>query len=304
MADRIKVGERTIEIPHFDRLLFPGDGITKGDLIDYYGKIAEVMLPYMRDRPVTMHRFPEGIDREGFYQQEVSGYFPDWVGRVTVAKKEGGSTTHVICQNKATLVYLASQACITPHVWLSRQDRLDYPDLLIFDLDPPDDDFAPVRRAANWLRELLVELEVEPFVKTTGSRGVHVMVPLDRTAGFNQVRSLAREIARILVKRQPDRLTDEQRKEKRGRRIFIDTLRNSYGQTAVSPYAVRAKPGAPVAAPIDWGELEDKDFNAQSYNIGNIFKKISQKKDPWGSIWRKACPPVAIRERLHRVMNR
>jgi bifunctional non-homologous end joining protein LigD len=302
--DKIKVGKYTIEIPHADRVLFPEDGITKGELIDYYGKIAKVMLPYTRDRPVTMHRFPEGIDREGFYQQEISGYFPDWIGRVTVTKKEGGSTTHVVCQDKATLVYLACQACITPHVWLSRQDRLDYPDLLILDLDPPDDDFAPVRKAANWLRELLVELKVDPFVKTTGSRGVHVTVPLDRTADFNQVRSLARDVARVLVKRQPDQLTDEQRKEKRGQRVFIDTMRNSYGQTAVAPYAVRAKQGAPVAAPIDWSELEDKDFNAQSYNIGNIFKKISQKKDPWGSIWRKACPPVAIRERLHRVMNR
>jgi bifunctional non-homologous end joining protein LigD len=302
--DKIKVGKHTIEIPHADRVLFPEDGITKGELIDYYGKIAEVMLPYMRDRPVTMHRFPEGIDREGFYQQEVSEYFPDWIKRITVTKKGGGSTTHVVCQNKAMLIYLANQACITPHVWLSRQDKLDYPDLLVFDLDPPGNDFTPVRKAANWLRSLLMELEVEPFVKTTGSRGVHVLVPLDRTVVFDEVRGLVRDIAGILVRRQPEQLTDEQRKEKRGQRVFIDTMRNSYGQTAVAPYAVRAKQGAPVAAPIDWSELEDKGFNAQTYNIGNIFNKILLNKDPWDDMWRKTCSPIEIKERLHKVMNR
>jgi bifunctional non-homologous end joining protein LigD len=302
MVDKIKVGRRAIEISHADKVLFPEDGITKRDLIGYYGKIAEVMLPYMRGRPVTMHRFPEGIDKEGFYQQEVSDYFPDWIGRVIVAKKEGGSTTHVVCQDKVTLIYMASQACITPHVWLSRQDKLDYPDLLIFDLDPPDDDFSLVRKAANWLRELLIELKVEPFVKTTGSRGVHIAVPLDKTASFHEVRSLARDIARILVKRQPDQLTDEQRKVKRGRRVFVDTLRNSYGQTAVAPYAVRARPGAPIATPIGWSELEDKDFNAQSYNISNIFGRMSQKKDPWDGIWRKTCSAGRVRKRLDEVM--
>jgi len=177
MADRIKVGKYTVELSNTDKVLFPGDGITKGDLIDYYHQIAAVMLPYIKDRPLVMHRFPDGIDAEGFYQQEIADYFPDWVKRVSV-KKEGGSISHVVCQNAATLVYLANQACITLHVWLSRQDRLDNPDQLIFDLDPPDKDFEPVREAAQLLRQFLQGLSLESLVKTTGSRGLACDSPI------------------------------------------------------------------------------------------------------------------------------
>jgi bifunctional non-homologous end joining protein LigD len=298
MTDKLKVGRHTIDISHPDKVLFPQDGITKGDLVDYYAKIAAVMLPYMKDRPVTMHRFPEGIDLEGFYQQEASDYFPQWVGRATVAKREGGQITHVVCQDKASLIYIANQGCITPHVWLSRRDKPEHPDLMIFDLDPPDGDFSPVRQAAVWLKELLAELEVTPFVKTTGSRGVHVVVPLDRSADFDRVRQLARGIARRLAERHPDHLTDEQRKAKRRGRVFLDTLRNSYGQTAVAPYAVRARPGAPVATPIYWGELSDKGFDSQRYKINNIFMKLERGKDPWDSIRRQTYSAAAIEKRL------
>ena len=298
MTDKLKVGRHTIDISHPDKVLFPQDGITKGDLVDYYAKIAAVMLPYMKDRPVTMHRFPEGIDLEGFYQQEASDYFPAWVGRATVAKREGGQITHVVCQDKASLIYIANQGCITPHVWLSRRDKPEHPDLMIFDLDPPDGDFAPVRQAAVWLKELLAELEVTPFVKTTGSRGVHVVVPLDRSADFDRVRQLARGIARRLAERRPDHLTYEQRKAKRRGRVFLDTLRNSYGQTAVAPYAVRARPGAPVATPIDWDELSGKGFDSQRYKINNIFIKLERGKDPWDSIRRQTYSAAAIEKRL------
>jgi len=296
----MKVGKHTIHISHADKVLFPDDGITKGDLIDYYARIAAVMLPYLKDRPVTMRRFPEGIHQEGFYQQDISDYYPDWVGRASMAKREGGRITHVVCNDKASLVYIANQACITPHVWLSRQDKPEQPDMMVFDLDPPDGDFARVRRAAGWLKELLAELEIAPFIKTTGSRGVHVVVPLDRSADFDQVRKLSRGIARVLAERYPEQLTDEQRKNKRKGRVFIDTLRNSYGQTAVAPYAVRARPGAPVATPIDWSQLDDEGFDSQSYNISNIFDRISQRRDPWQDIWRRAYPAAEIKQRLNK----
>jgi bifunctional non-homologous end joining protein LigD len=280
-----------------DRLFFPEDGITKGDLIDYYARIAEVMLPYLEGRPMTMHRFPDGIQGDGFYQQEASDHFPGWIERLLV-KKEGGTVNHVICQNKATLVYLANQACITPHVWLSRKGRLYHPDLLIFDLDPPGDDFAPVRQAAQWLREFLGELGLEPLVKTTGSRGLHLVVPLDKSIHFDQVRAFARNVAGELSRREADKLTDEPRKEKRKGRVFLDYLRNSYAQTAVAPYAVRARAGAPVAAPISWDEVADPRVKSQSYTIKNIFHRLSRKGDPWQGMWRK---PFSLEQAIQKL---
>ena len=300
MADNVKASGHSIEISNADKFLFPEDKISKKDIIDYYSKIARVMLPYLKERPVTMHRFPDGIEAEGFYQQAVSDYFPEWIERVTV-KKEGGEVTHPVCSNAATLVYLANQACITPHVWLSRRDRLDYPDLLIFDLDPPDDDFSTVRDAALALRDLLHEIGLEPFVKTTGSRGLHVVVPLDRSDDFDEVRTFARQVAHMLAERQPEQLTDEQRKEKRGKRVFVDTLRNSYGQTTVAPYALRAKPGAPVATPLDWGELQDEKLHSQTYTLTNILGRISRKNDPWQGIWRNSRSLKKARERLEAI---
>ncbi len=302
MEPEVRVGGHTIALSNTGKLFFPEDGITKGDLIAYYHRIAEVMLPYVAGRPMTMHRFPDGIEGEGFYQQEASDYFPDWIERLPV-KREGGTTTHVICQNVATLVYLANQACITPHVWLSRKDRLYYPDLLIFDLDPPGKDFTPVRQAAQLLREVLVELGLVPFVKTTGSRGLHLVVPLDRSTHFDQVRAFARDVAEVLSRYQPDKLTSETRKEKRGGRVFVDYFRNSYAQTAVAPYAVRARAGAPVAAPIGWDEVADPDTDSQSYNIKNVFHRLSRKGNPWQGLWQKSFSLERAQQRLNSIRH-
>jgi len=271
-----------IELSNVDKILFPGDGITKGDLIDYYHRIAETMLPYMKDRPITMQRFPDGIDQEGFYQKEAPEYFPAWIRRESIeVEEEDSSQPQVVCDNTATLVYLANQACITPHVWLSRVDKIRHPDRLIFDLDPPGEDFEPVRSAAESLRSLLDELNLTSLVMTTGSRGLHVLVPIDRSKDFDAVRSFAKSVAAVLEQREPDRLTIETSKKKRGNRLFLDYLRNSYAQHTVAPYAVRARPGAPVATPLDWDELADKDLNSRTYDIGNIFRRLGQKSDPW-----------------------
>lgn len=298
----MRIGHRTIELSNRDKIFFPADNITKGDLIDYYYKASQSMLPHVKDRPVTMHRFPDGIDSEGFYQQEISDYFPEWIHRMAV-KKEGGTISHAVCQNAATLVYLANQACITPHVWLSRTDHLFNPDLLVFDLDPSRDDFQMVRYAARLLREFLNELEMESFVKTTGSQGLHVVVPLDRTADFDGVRNFAHSVATALVDRQSHHLTSEQRKEKRGDRVFIDYSRNSYGLTVVAPYAVRAKPGAPIATPIDWAELDNKELTSQTYTMKNIFRRLSHKQDPWHGMGHKAHSLRSAESRLRSLRN-
>jgi len=281
-TDRIKVGSHTVEISNAEKVFFPEQGITKGDLIDYYLRIADTMLPYIRERPITMHRFPDGIEGEGFYEKEAPDYFPGWVKRVSVKLKEDGSQLEIVCDNAATLAYLADQACITPHVWLSRADRLNHPDRMILDLDPSGNDFEQVRSAARLLKNLLEEIGLLPFVMTTGSRGLHVVVPLDRSADFDTVRTFAQDAARLLANREPDVFSIEPRKGRRRGRLFLDYLRNAYAQTAVPPYAVRPKPGAPVATPIDWSELTN--VSPQQYTIQNIFRRLDRKSDPWKGI--------------------
>lgn len=283
----IRVGRRKIELSNRDKIFFPDAGLTKGDLVQYYQRIAETMLPYLRGRPLTLHRFPDGIEEEGFYQQQASDYFPDWIERATV-DKEGGTVTHVVCNDATTLAYLAGQAVVTAHAWLSRVDRPHHPDRMVFDFDPPesgsDSDFEAVRTGARAVKELLTELRLPAYLMTTGSRGLHVVTPLDRSADFDTVRAFARGIAAVAGERYPEQLTTRHRKEKREGKVFVDTTRNAYAQTAVAPYAVRARPGAPVATPLDWDELGHHDLHARRYTIGNIFRRLSQKTDPWKNI--------------------
>jgi bifunctional non-homologous end joining protein LigD len=286
-ADRMRPDG--MRISHPDKILFPDIRLTKADLGRYYSGISGVMLAHLKDRPVSMERFPDGIMGESFYQKEVPDYFPDWIDRISIDLKQGESRTQLVCNSKATLVYLADQACITPHVWLSKANKLDFPDRMIFDLDPPDNDFEIVRKAAKLFHETLVEIGLPSFVMTTGSRGLHVVVPLDCSRRFDRVHSLAKKIADYVAQESPQLLTTEIRKDKRKDRLFVDYLRNSYGQTTVAPYAVRAKPGAPVATPIDWKELSDRRLHSKSYNVGNIFRRLGQKPDPWKTLADKAC---------------
>ena len=300
----VEVGGRTVELSNVDKVLFPpsgsSPGITKGRLVEYYRRIADTMVPHLAGRPVSMHRFPDGIDGKRFYQKQVPDYFPGWI-RVERVEKEGGTVDHAVCDDAATLVYLANQACITPHVWLSRVGRLDHPDRMVFDLDPSNGDAARVRRAARAMRDTLEELGLVPFLTTTGSRGFHVVVPLSREDDFDSVRGFARDLARLLAGRDPERLTVEQRKENRGDRVFLDYLRNGYAQTAVPPYAVRARPGAPVATPIGWDELSG--MEPRRYTIENLFQRLGQKQDPWASIDRHGRPIGEARDALDELLE-
>lgn len=269
---------RVPEISRPDKVLFPDDGITKAELAGYYRTVARRMLPHLRERPLMLERFPDGIGGHGFMQKDVPGHFPDWVHRVELPK-EGGTVTYPIADDTATLVYLAGQACVTPHRFLSRADRPDHPDRMVFDLDPPGDDFAPVREAALALHGLLDELELPSLVMTTGSRGLHVVVALDRRDAFDDVRAFARAAADALVARRPDRFTTEARKKARGERLYLDIQRNAYAQTAVTPYAVRARPGAPVAAPLAWEDIEDPDLDARRWTLRGADALLA--RNPW-----------------------
>lgn len=278
---------RDIEIGHPDKPLFDDPKITKLELARYYLKISEVALCHYHDRALSMHRYPDGIRREGFFQKNIGAHFPDWIERKNLPE-EGGEITHVVANDAATLVYLADQACITPHLALSRIDRPDHPDRMIFDLDPSDDDFGKVRHTALHLKSYLDRLKLTSFVQTTGSRGLHVLVPLDRSARFDEVREFSHRVCHTLARQYPDLMTVEQRRNKRGQRVFLDDLRNAYGQTSVAPYAVRARPGAPVATPLEWKELGRRELRPRHYRIANIFRRLGQINDPWATIARHA----------------
>lgn len=298
--ESVRLDGHEIALSHLDRVLFPKQGLTKGDLIEYYRRIAPVALPHLAERPLTLQRFPEGIRGEGFFQKHLPDHFPDWFARAELPK-EGGRMTYAVLSNAASLVYVANQGCITPHIGLSRVDRIDRPDRLVFDLDPSDGDFAKVQDAAARVRALLDELGIVPFVMTTGSRGLHVVVALDRTGDFDAARTFARDCCEILARRFPDRLTVEQRKAKRGNRVFLDYLRNAYGQTAVGAYGVRARPGAPVATPLEWEEVGKSKLRPDRFTIRNLFRRLGQRDDPWSRIARHAVSVETCANRLAKL---
>ncbi len=277
----LDIDGRTIDVSSVDKVLF-GDDITKGDLVEYAVAIAPIAVPHLADRPVALKRYPDGIEQKGFFQKQASDHFPAWVTTVPVATSDR-TIDHVVVDQAATLVYLADQGTIELHAWLSRTGSLDHPDEMIFDLDPPPDaSVDEVRWAARRTRDLLDELELPALLKTSGSAGYHVHVPLDQRADFDAVRQFAHATADLLARRHPSRLTVAQRKDRREGRVFVDYLRNGYGQTAVAPYSVRARPGAPVATPIDWDELGR--VAPQRYGIGNIMRRLGQKEDPWAHV--------------------
>ncbi|MGD2170236.1 MAG: non-homologous end-joining DNA ligase [Chlamydiota bacterium] len=269
----ITVEKQKIEITNPEKVLFPKSKITKKDLIEYYLNVADLMLPLIKDRPITMFRYPNGITQEHFVQKNASEYFPKWVKTKSVKREGKSSISMVVCNDKKTLVYLANQACITPHIWLSRKDSLHKPDRLIFDLDPPKGNFEIVVQGAFDLKELFEkEFHITPFVMTTGSKGVHVIVPIKRDLDYTKVRGFAKKIGEILVENNPDDYTINPRKEKRKNKLFIDYMRNAFAQTAVAPYAVRALEKAPVAAPIKWTELK-KNLDISKFTIKTVFKR-------------------------------
>jgi bifunctional non-homologous end joining protein LigD len=301
----LEIGGRTVTLSNTGKVFFPDDGITKGDLIAYYGGIADVMVPHLRGRPLSLQRFPDGIAGSTFFQKKIGDYFPDWIERVEVPKK-GGTVTHVVCEDPATLVYLANQAVIVIHVWLSRADRIRQPDRIVFDFDPPDaspESFALVREKAQECRVLLEALGLVPFVMSTGSRGLHVTVPIQRRHEVGEVHEFAAAVAEWQVRRDPDRVTTEFHKARRGGRLFLDFMRNAYAQTAVAPYSVRARPGAPVATPLAWDDLADPALRSDAFTIRNLGRRLSQQGDPWRDIGRAARSLGAARRRLDRLIR-
>jgi len=245
----------TVQLSHLDKVFFPDDGITKGDLVSYYQQTAPHILGYLRGRPLVLDRYPDGITGRRIVQKNAGKHFPDWVRRTEVGK-QGGAVCHVLADRPDTLVYLANQGTVEFHVFLSRVTALDRPDQLVFDLDPPSDD------------------------------------------RFDAVRGFARDVAVVLAARYPDELTVEQRKQQRGDRLYLDIMRNAYAQTVVAPYTVRARPGATVATPLEWDEVEDSGLRPQQLTIRSIAARLEPSGDPWRTMARHRRGLAAARRRL------
>ena len=270
-------------ITHPEKVLFPDDGITKGELARYYEAIAPLMIPHLRARPITMERFPAGIGRKGFIQKDVSKGFPAWLERVEVPKKDG-TVHHPIVTDTRSLLWIANQNCITPHVWTSRAPDLYYPDISVFDLDPSVDDPEMLRAAAVALRELLEELGLPCWIKTSGSKGFHIAVPLDGKTDMGKAAGFANAVGSMLVKRYPQQLTQEFHKVDRGKRILVDTGRNGYSATFAAAYAVRPKRGAPVSAPCTWEEVIQGEVGPQTFTLRNMTDRVAKVGDLWADM--------------------
>jgi bifunctional non-homologous end joining protein LigD len=294
-------------ITHPEKVLFPkhgsSDAITKGEIAAYYEMVAPVMLPHIRARPITMERYPAGIDKKGFIQKDVSKGFPAWLERVEAPKKDG-VVHHPIVTDARSLMWIVNQNTITPHVWSSRAPDLYHPDICVFDLDPSVDDQQMLRDATLGLREFLDRLGLPSWVKTSGSKGFHIVVPLDGKADSGVVSRFAHAVGRVWVTLAPDHLTQEFSKVDRGRRIYVDTGRNDYSATWSAPYAVRPKPGAPISAPCTWEEVERGEVGPQTFKVPDMKARLDAVGDVWGPMRKRARSLTQPIEKLRKLMAR
>jgi bifunctional non-homologous end joining protein LigD len=291
-----------VNITHPEKILFPDAAITKGELAAYYDVVAPAMLPHIRARPVTMERYPAGIGRQAFWQKDVSKGFPAWLQRIEVPKK-GGVVHHPLVMDKESLLWLANQNSITPHVWTSRAPDIHHPDICVFDLDPSEEDEDALRGAVFALRQLLDELGLPCWIKTSGSKGFHIVVPLDGKAEMGEVSAFAHAVGTLLVHRHPDTLTQEFHKVDRRGRILVDTGRNGWSATFAAAYAVRAKPGAPVSAPCTWEEFERGEVAPRTFHLRMMADRLERLGDVWADLRRRKRSLRRPAEKLRRAIS-
>jgi bifunctional non-homologous end joining protein LigD len=277
-----------VTLTHPEKILYPGLGVTKEDVFRYYRRIARRLLPFLRDRPVTLERLPEGLgeDKPHFWQKDTPTYYPDWVPRIELPTERGKTVRYALVNDLNTLLYLVNQGALTFHVWFSRVEDLDRPDFVLFDLDPGEAAFADAVAVARSLHETLKDEGRAAFVKTSGKRGLHVLVPWEDDGGYDEARAWALEIAGRVVEALPEQATTERSKAKRLGRVYVDVMQNARGHHAVPPYVLRAVPGAPVATPLSWRELRP-DLDPAQFNVRTIFRRLTrQKRDPMAALAR------------------
>ncbi len=286
-----KVNAKEIEITNAKKEVFAN--ITKEDFVEYYKKAAPLMLSHVKDRPISMYRMPHGMREEGFFQKHVPDYFPSWMKRVEVEHK-GKKITYIMANDEESIVYLATQMVI-PHIWPSRKDKLYYPDKMIFDLDPSVNDIPMTQEVALTMKKFFDQLKMPSFIMTTGNKGYHIIVPLDRSTEQEKVKEFAAKIAQVLVDHYPEIMTNEMRIEKREEKVMIDVFRNSPTHTAVAPYSVRASLRGGIALPIEWSEV--KKINPHSFTLENYVERL-KKGDLWKDMYDKTISVKKLTEEL------
>jgi bifunctional non-homologous end joining protein LigD len=297
-TESYQFGDVTVACTNVDRLVFPEVGVTKGDVIEYYKDVADLMVPELRGRPLTLERFTKGIAAGGFYQKHAQKHFPPWIERVALGTKT--RVEYPVCDSQAALVYFANQGAIALHIWTSRRDTPENPDVVVFDLDPPDGRFDLVRSAALDLRELFEQIELGAFVKATGSKGLHVVAPIDGLATFDEAAAFGNRVAALMCKRHPDLYTTEFYKKDRKGRLFLDTMRNALGATFVAPYSIRGRSNAPISAPIEWEEV-DESLRPDGFGLKDMRARIDRIGDPWSHLRKAPRSLAAANRELDRI---
>jgi bifunctional non-homologous end joining protein LigD len=291
-----------VTLTHLDKVFWPKEGFTKGDVIRYYDRVADVILPYLRNRPMVLNWHPNGIKGASFFQKNVDPrHLPPFVETIAIRAKSTGRNVHyVVCNNKATLLFLANLGCIELHPWLSRTGRLNKPDYLVIDLDPHGNPFDQVITVARATQKLIASAGGRSLIKTSGKTGLHIYVPMRGDHDFAEVRSVAKLICRILNRRLP-RLTSFAHRAGRGK-IYLDYARNGIGQTIAAPYSLRAYPRATISTPLEWSELT-KSVRPQRYTLRTIFRRLNGKEDVWRSALRQSTSLTKLERNLRRILK-
>jgi bifunctional non-homologous end joining protein LigD len=297
---------RDVHLTSADRVLYPEDGITKGDLFSYYERVAPVLVPHLRDRPFTMKRYPHGITGEVFFQKQAPKHLPPWIPtrRFTTHPREGGSrlVDFALVNSPEAVLFMVQNNCVDMNAWYSRVDRPGRPDFVVFDLDPPDepDGFALAIEVAHLIRELLDEVELPGYVKTSGADGIHVLAPIQRRASFEQTYEFAGAASRLLEQRHPGKVTTEWLKRKR-EGVLVDHRQNGWGKTIASVYSVRPKPGAPASTPLRWDELTP-DVRPRDFTMDAVLARVERHGDLFAPVLEEPRPLGAAARRLARLV--
>jgi bifunctional non-homologous end joining protein LigD len=308
MADReVRRGNRVVKLSSADRVLFPDDGVTKGDLFDYYAAVAPVLIPHLRDRPFTMKRYREGAAGPVFFQKQAPKGMPDWIPtrQFRTYPREGGSrlVDFPLVNDDLALLWMVQMHCIDMNAWYSRVDKPDRPDFVLFDLDPPDEEggFELAIEVAHLIHELLEEVELPGWVKTSGADGIHVVAPIQRRSSFEETYAFAEQASRLLEARHPGKVTTEWLKKKR-EGVLVDHRQNGHGKTIASVYSVRPKPGAPVSTPLRWEELTP-DVRPRQFSMEVALKRVEEHGDLFEPTLEEARPLGAAAKRLARLWD-
>ena len=291
-----------------ERVLFPEDGVTKGDLFDYYGRVADAIVPHLRDRPFTLKRYPHGIDGEVYFQKQIPRGAPDWIRtrRFTTHPRGGGSreVDFALVNTREALLWMVQMNCVDMNAWYSRVDKPHRPDFVLFDLDPPEepDGFGQAIEVAHLIRELLDELELPGYVKTSGADGIHVVAPITRRSTFEEIYEFAGDAARLLERRHPGLVTTQWLKRKRTG-VLVDHRQNGWGKTIASVYSVRPKPGAPVSTPLHWDELTE-DVRPRDFTMTVALERVARDGDLFAAVLEKPRPLAPALRRLAALSSR